>query len=159
MTVMQLLLLPGMSLCRVTWYLVFQIWISGPPSVSLCWSHGKRLGKYPGKQANGSESLVHLCYMSCCPICLDEVILTWCKLATPVSYTSTFCLGTHLQCMPPVSDTLFGRLPCLYWRTWMAAWYWSSLWLSLYFNSDFSLLISHWYESCVRWVITSTIKQ
>jgi hypothetical protein len=38
------------------------------PSVSLFWLHGRGLGKYPGQQATGGESLVHSCCVCSCPI-------------------------------------------------------------------------------------------
>jgi hypothetical protein len=47
-------------------------------SVLVAW---KGTGKIPKATAKGGESLVHSCCVSCCAISLNEVILTWCKLA------------------------------------------------------------------------------
>jgi hypothetical protein len=86
-------LMPGVSVLDVR----------RPASVSLFWSHGKGLGRYPEQQAKGGESLVH----SCCAISLNEAILTGCKLATPVSQTSAFhvsnlsCTGIEVLCGGP----------------------------------------------------------
>jgi hypothetical protein len=113
------------------WYLVFQIWISGSPPVSLVWSDGKGL---ENTQGNKLREVNH-----------------WCSPVVPsvlrsVCHTSTFCLGTHLPHMPPVSDTLFSRLPQLYHHTWMVSLamhcYWNAVWLLWYFSPSFSPLIS-----------------
>jgi hypothetical protein len=56
-------------------------------SVLVTW---KETGKIPRQQAKGRESVVRSCCMSCYPIFHDEVILTWCKSATAVSWTPTF---------------------------------------------------------------------
>jgi hypothetical protein len=146
MAIMLVMLLPWLSLPRVTWYLLFQIWISGH-LLSVCFGHMEQ--DWENIQGNKLREVNHWCIHVVCPLvpCLDEVILIWCKLGTPV-LSIHLMSRAHLPCMPPVSDTLFGRLSHLYQHTWMASpamhWYWSILWLSWYFNPSFSLLISHW---------------
>jgi hypothetical protein len=91
--------------------------------VSLFWSHGTGLGKYPGNQAKGGESLVHSCCMSCCPMSwwghpnLVQVSHT-CLTYTPSLWEPTFhvcllCL-THFLVDCPIYTYIFEwlHLPC-----------------------------------------------
>jgi hypothetical protein len=110
MAMIQLMLLPWMSLSRVTWYLVFQIWISGHLSLVVTWNRAEKIPRATskGRWITGAFMLYVL---------LSHVLMRSSQLDASqlrLSYTSTFSLGAHLPCMPPVFDTLFGRLPHLH---------------------------------------------